>query len=41
MFILFDILLRAMFAQLFDILTKYLSSSLNMLLVYKQPVFLH
>ena len=40
MFILIDNLLRALFAQLFEILTLYLSNCLGMLIVYKQP-FLH
>ena len=40
MFILIDILLRALFAQLFEFLTLYLSNCLGMLIVYKQP-FLH
>ena len=40
MFILIDISLLALFAQLFDFLTLYLSNCLSMLIVYKQPVFL-
>ena len=39
MFILVDILLRALFAQLFEFLTLYLSNCLGMLMVYKQPFF--
>ena len=39
MLILIDILLRTLFAQLFEILTLYLSNCLNMLIVYKQLVF--
>ena len=39
MFILIDILLQALFAQLFEFLTLYLSNCLGMLIVYKQPIF--
>ena len=41
MFILIDILLRALFAQLFEFLTIYQSYCSSMLIVYKQSVFLH
>ena len=35
-----DSLLLALFAQLFEFLTLYLSNCLGMLIVYKQSVFL-